>query len=63
MECGGPKLLRAVPDQLDTLTQHQSLLRRHATAVNEPVSVTSTSEANALAISTAVFAGEIRPAG
>jgi hypothetical protein len=52
-----PKLLRAVPNQLDTLTQHQSLLRRHAIAVNEPVSVTSTSEAIVLTISTAVFAG------
>ena len=50
-----------VPNQLDTLTQHQSLLRRRATAVNEPVSVTSTSEANALAISIAVFAGRGPP--
>jgi hypothetical protein len=61
IEFGGPKPLRAVPNQLDTLTQRQSLLRRHATAVNEPVSVTSTSEANALTISTAVFAGRGPP--
>ena len=54
-------MLRAVPDQLDTLTQRQSLLRRHATSVNEPVSVTSTSEANALTMSTAVFAGRGGP--
>jgi hypothetical protein len=50
------RLLRAVPNQLDTLTQRQTLLRRHATAVNEPVSIT-TSEAKALTISIAMFAG------
>ncbi|MDE5455911.1 hypothetical protein GWE18_24355 [Bradyrhizobium sp. CSA112] len=49
--------MRAVLDQLDTLTQRRSPLQRHATAVNEPVSITSTSEAKALTISTAVFAG------
>jgi hypothetical protein len=49
-------LLRDVPNQLDTLTQCQSLLRRHATAVTESVSIT-TSEANALTMSIAMFAG------
>jgi hypothetical protein len=53
--------LRAVPNQLDTLTQRQSLLRRYATAVNEPVSVTSTSEANTRTISTAGLAGRGPP--
>ena len=43
--------------QPDALTQRRSLLRRHATAANKPVSVMSTSEANRLAISTAAFAG------
>jgi hypothetical protein len=47
--------------QPDTLTQRQSLLRRHATAVNDPVSATRASEAKALPISTAVFAGRGPP--
>lgn len=36
--------------QPDTLTQRRSLLRRHATAANEPVSVMSTSEADAVTL-------------
>ena len=54
------KAVACCSQAVDTLTQRQSLLRRHATAVTEPVSIT-TSEANALTISTAVFAGRGPP--
>jgi hypothetical protein len=57
IECGAPKLVLTVLNQLDTPTQRQGPLRHPATAINEPVCVTSTSEAKALTISTAVLAG------